>query len=88
MAELADALVLGASAFGRAGSNPALRSCRIATLPLYLDAVCGNSSAVEHCLAKAGVAGSNPVSRSNRLAGESPISRGGGIGRRKGLKIL
>ena len=27
MAELADALALGASAFGRAGSNPALRSC-------------------------------------------------------------
>ena len=26
--------------------------------------LCGNSSAVEHCLAKAGVAGSNPVSRS------------------------
>ncbi len=31
--------------------------------PLYCGLYCGNSSAVEHCLAKAGVAGSNPVSR-------------------------
>ncbi len=39
---------------------------------------CGCSSAVERLLAMQKVAGSNPVTRS---------SRGGGIGRRYGLKI-
>ena len=41
----------------------------------------GSSSVVEHHLAKVGVAGSNPVFRSK-------ICRGGGTGRRTGLKIL
>ena len=43
----------------------------------------GNSSVVEHHLAKVGVAGSNPVFR---LA--NSLRRGGGTGRRTGLKIL
>jgi hypothetical protein len=42
----------------------------------------GSGSGVEHRLAKARVAGSNPVFRSNF------ICWGGGIGRRTGLKIL
>ncbi len=33
-------------------------------LPVLCDLFSGNSSVVEHCLAKARVAGSNPVSRS------------------------
>ena len=41
---------------------------------------CERSSVVEHHLAKVGVAGSNPVVRLR--------SRGGGTGRRTGLKIL
>ena len=41
---------------------------------------CERSSVVEHHLAKVGVAGSNPVVRFK--------SRGGGTGRRTGLKIL
>ena len=71
--------------------------------------VCGNSSAVEHRLAKAGVASSNLVSRSNfiwrhsqavRQRSAKPLfpssilgaasnhpCRGGGTGRRNGLKI-
>ena len=73
--------------------------------------ICGNSSAVEHRLAKAGVASSNLVSRSNFIWRHSqavgprsakplfPSSilgaastnrypcRGGGTGRRNGLKI-
>jgi hypothetical protein len=43
--------------------------------------ICGSSSVVEHHLAKVGVAGSNPVFRSRDC-------RGGGTGRRTGLKIL
>ncbi len=43
--------------------------------------ICRSSSAVEYNLAKVGVAGSNPVFCSN-------ICRGGGTGRRTGLKIL
>ncbi len=39
---------------------------------------------VEHHLAKVGVAGSNPVFRSIMFK----LCRGGGIGRRTGLKIL
>jgi hypothetical protein len=35
VAELADALALGASAFGRAGSSPALRSWRLEEMPLF-----------------------------------------------------
>ncbi len=42
---------------------------------------CERSSVVEHHLAKVGVAGSNPVVRLRRR-------RGGGTGRRTGLKIL
>ena len=45
-------------------------------------AVRGSSSVVEHHLAMVGVAGSNPVFRF------SIIRRGGGTGRRTGLKIL
>ena len=44
---------------------------------------CERSSVVEHHLAKVGVAGSNPVFR---LA--NSLRRGGGTGRRTGLKIL
>ena len=43
----------------------------------------GNSSVVEHHLAKVGVAGSNPVFRFSQF-----LCRGGGTGRRTGLKIL
>ena len=74
MAELADALDLGSSVFGRGGSTPSTRT--IHKNILY----CGSSSVVEHHLAKVGVAGSNPVVRLR--------SRGGGTGRRTGLKIL
>ena len=43
--------------------------------------ICRSSSAVEYNLAKVGVAGSNPSS--------APLfCRGGGTGRRTGLKIL
>ncbi len=31
---------------------------------LFYNFICASGSVVEHCLAKAGVAGSNPVSRS------------------------
>ena len=54
--------------------------------PLWLITIflkCGSSSVVEHHLAKVGVAGSNPVFR---LA--NSLRRGGGTGRRTGLKIL
>ncbi len=37
--------------------------------------MCGNSSAVEHCLAKARVAGSNPVSRSIFSQAASPSGK-------------
>ncbi len=53
VAELADALESGSSVFGRGGSSPSIRT------------ICGSSSVVEHHLAKVGVAGSNPVFRSN-----------------------
>ena len=45
--------------------------------------ICGSSSVVEYNLAKVGVAGSNPVFRSTFRK-----CRGGGTGRRTGLKIL
>ena len=48
----------------------------------YKFSLCERSSVVEHHLAKVGVAGSNPVVRFS-LRG-----RGGGTGRRTGLKIL
>ncbi len=54
VAELADAPDLGSGAARREGSSPFTRI-------LYLS---GNSSVVEHHLAKVGVAGSNPVFRS------------------------
>ena len=44
---------------------------------------CESSSGVEHHLAKVGVAGSNPVFRSNKKFQRSS----GGIGRHAGLKI-
>jgi hypothetical protein len=52
VAELADAPDLGSGAARRGGSSPSTRTC-------------GSSSVVEHHLAKVGVAGSNPVFRSN-----------------------
>ena len=55
------------------GSNPLVGINRIN---------CGSSSVVEHHLAMVGVAGSNPVFRLSLLC------RGGGTGRRTGLKIL
>ncbi len=56
VAELADAPDLGSGAARRGGSTPFTRT----NLNL-----CGSSSVVEHHLAKVGVAGSNPVFRSN-----------------------
>ncbi len=53
VAELADALDLGSSASRRGGSSPSTRTI-----------LCGSGSVVEHRLAKARVAGSNPVFRS------------------------
>ena len=54
---MADTLVLGTSAARRRGSTPLLPiKCRSGC-------VCGNSSVVEHFLAKEGVASSNLVSR-------------------------
>lgn len=77
MAELADALDLGSSAFGRGGSTPFTRTI-----------FCGSSSVVERHLAKVEVAGSTPVFRSIFFADKPTLSRGGGTGRRTGLKIL
>ena len=57
VAELADALDLGSSALRRGGSTPFTRTSKRKK--------CGSSSVVEHHLAKVGVAGSNPVFRSN-----------------------
>ncbi len=54
VAELADAPDLGSGAARRGGSSPFTR-------------ICGSSSVVEHHLAKVGVAGSNPVFRSNLI---------------------
>ena len=96
MAELADALDLGSSAARRGGSSPFTRIIEYAGLAQLVEhLICnqrvegsnplagtirGSSSVVEHHLAKVGVAGSNPVVRFK--------SRGGGTGRRTGLKIL
>ena len=49
---------------------------------------CGSSSVVEHHLAMVGVAGSNPVFRFANSIFVLLLCRGGGIGRRTGLKIL
>ena len=64
MAELADAPDLGSGAARRGGSTPFTRTY------VYYDTklsnhIRGSSSVVEHHLAKVGVAGSNPVFRSN-----------------------
>ena len=56
VAELADAPDLGSGAVRRGGSSPFTRTILIK---------CGSSSVVEHHLPKVGVAGSNPVFRSN-----------------------
>src|SRR5699024_6064553 len=58
VAELADALDLGSSVSRRGVQVPP---------PAPFLAFCGSSSAVEHHLAKVGVAGSNPVFRSKNL---------------------
>ena len=50
-------------------------------LIIVAEQLCGSSSVVEHHLAMVGVAGSNPVFRL------SLSCRGGGTGRRTGLKI-
>ena len=97
MVKLADTLDLGSSALGRGGSSPFIRISFIADLAQLVEhlicnqrvacsshvaGICERSSVVEHHLAKGGVAGSNPVVRFS-LRG-----RGGGTGRRTGLKIL
>ncbi len=57
MAELADALDLGSSVLVTWGFK--------SLHPHYFNKISGSSSVVEHHLAKVGVAGSNPVFRSN-----------------------
>ena len=64
---MADALDLGSSAARRGGSTPFTR-----TIIKY--SICGSSSVVEHHLAKVGVAGSNPVFRSNNYAGVAELA--------------
>ena len=97
MAELADAPDLGSGAERRGGARPYTRiRKKLAGLAQLVEHLICNqrvacsshvagikrerSSVVEHHLAKVGVAGSNPVVRLR--------SRGGGTGRRTGLKIL
>ena len=58
MAELADALDLGSSVFDVGVQVP---------LSAPRNLICGSGSEVERCLAKADIAGSNPVSRSITL---------------------
>ena len=67
VAELADALDLGSSAARRGGSTPFTRI----NLNFHIR---GSSSVVEHHLAKVGVAGSNPVFRSNDFAGVAELA--------------
>ena len=62
MAELADALDLGSSAFGVGVRLPS-------SAPVYFNLMSGNSSAVERDLAKVEVASSNLVSRSKLYMG-------------------
>ena len=60
MAELADALDLGSSVFDVGVQVPLS-----APNQMYTQInICGSGSVVERCLAKADIAGSNPVSRS------------------------
>ena len=73
MAELADALDLGSSAFGV--------GVRLPSPAPHADV----AQLVEHNLAKVGVASSSLVVRSKTMA---IFGRGGGTGRRTGLKIL
>ena len=61
MAELADALDLGSSVFDVGVQVPL-------SAPQKLYTIRGSGSVVERCLAKADIAGSNPVSRSIRKA--------------------
>ena len=63
VAELADAPDLGSGAARRGGSSPFTRTILFDSNITYY--ICGSSSVVEHHLAKVGVAGSNPVFRSN-----------------------
>ncbi len=63
VAELADALDLGSSAIRHGSSNLFART----TLDTVYFLQCGSGSVVERRLAKANVAGSNPVSRSNNM---------------------
>ncbi len=67
VAELADALDLGSSVFRRGGSTPFTRT-------IHFNVLSGSSSVVEHHLAKVGVAGSNPVFRSNSHAGVAELA--------------
>ena len=97
MVELADTSDLGSDDASRGGSSPFTRIIeKLAGLAQLVEHLICNqrvacsshvagikrerSSVVEHHLAKVGVAGSNPVVRLR--------SRGGGTGRRTGLKIL
>ncbi len=60
MAELADALDLGSSVFDVGVQVPLS-----APIEFCIVLLCGSGSVVERCLAKADIAGPNPVSRSN-----------------------
>ena len=51
--------------FSSAGRASALQAEGHRFEPYNSHHICGSSSVVEHCLAKAGVAGPSPVSRSN-----------------------
>ena len=69
VAELADALDLGSSAFGCMGSTPFTCTITIFTKLLFTSKIlfiniCGGGSVVERHLAKVNVASSNLVSRS------------------------
>ena len=66
VAELADAPDLGSGAARRGGSSPFTRTITKRSVSLAF-CLCGSSSVVEHHLAKVGVAGSNPVFRSNSI---------------------
>jgi hypothetical protein len=76
VAELADAPDLGSGAARRGGSTPFTRT-KLFSLDnnqsFLPDNICGSSSVVEHHLAKVGVAGSNPVFRSN-IAGVAELA--------------
>ncbi len=75
VAELADALDLGSSAYGV--------GVRLPSPAPHADV----AQLVEHNLAKVGVASSSLVVRSKKIHGHF-FGRGGGTGRRTGLKIL